>query len=290
MFLSYLIHIIIFIGIFGILSLGLQISMGYTGLLNLGHIAFFGIGAYTSALLTKQGLPFELAFILSGIFSSIAGIIITRGISKLKGDYLALATLGFNFVVFAIMLNWTSLTRGPLGIPGISKPSFLGFQINSNTDYLVFTSVIFLIVYFFLRRLTSSRFGKLFEAVRDGEKTLQIYGKNTYIIKTYSMGISSFIAGIAGSMYAHYISFIDPASFYIANIVLVLTIVIVGGLASLNGTIVAAFVIIILPEILRFFNLPSSIIGPVRQIMYGLILILILMYRPRGFYGKIDLK
>ncbi len=104
------------------------------------------------------------------------------------------------------------------------------------------------------------------------------------------MGISSFMAGIAGSLYAHYISFIDPTTFYIANIVLVLTIVIVGGLADLEGTVLAVFVIMLIPEALRFLDLPASVIGPLRQIIYALVLILILMYKPRGFYGKIDLK
>ncbi len=287
---DYLIHILIFAGIFGILSIGLQIAMGYTGLLNLGHIAFFGIGAYTSAILTKQGISYELSFLLSGIFASIAGVILMYGISKLKGDYLALATLGFGFVVFAVMLNWTSLTRGPLGIPGIVKPEIFGISINSNIEYLIFVFILFAAVYLFSKRLISSRFGRLFEAVRDDEKALQIYGKNTYIIKTYSMGISSFMAGIAGSLYAHYISFIDPTTFYIANIVLVLTIVIVGGLADLEGTVLAVFVIMLIPEALRFLDLPASVIGPLRQIIYALVLILILMYKPRGFYGKIDLK
>src|SRR3989344_6313493 len=131
---AYLIHLGILIGIYVILATSLNLAMGFTGLLNLGHIAFFGIGAYTSALLTMAGVPFIVAFFLAGILAALFGFLLVLATRNLKGDYLGLATLGFGFVVYSIFLNWTGLTRGPLGIPGIPKPLLFAWAIQSNTE------------------------------------------------------------------------------------------------------------------------------------------------------------
>lgn len=287
---GYIIHILIIIGIYLILSVSLNLSIGFTGLLNLGHIAFFGIGAYTSALLTKADFPFIISFILAGILASLFGALLVVATGRLKGDYLALATLGFAFVIYSILLNWVELTRGPLGIPGIPKPDIFGLMINTKVLYLIFVAVIAGISIVFLHRLSSSKFGKLLEGLRDDSIRLSVFGKNGYKLKIQSMMISAFFAGIAGSLYAHYITFIDPSTFHLAELIIVFTIVMVGGLASNRGVIIATFLMLIIPEVLRFVNMPSSIIGPMRQIIYALILILILMYRPRGIFGKIDLE
>ncbi len=286
----YLNHLLIIIGIYIILSLSLNLALGYTGLLNLGHIAFFGIGAYTSALLVEIGVPFIFSFLIAGLLAGFFGFLLVLATGRLKGDYLALATLGFSFVVTSVMLNWTGLTRGPLGIPGIDKPSIFGFVISSNLMYLIFVAVIAAITFFVLHRIVSSPFGKLLEATRDDEVGLRVLGKNTFKLKAKAMMISAFFAGIAGSLFAHYITYIDPTSFALNEIILVITIVIVGGLASLRGTIVATVIILLIPEILRFLALPSSMIGPMRQIIYALLLIGILLYKPRGIFGRVDLE
>ncbi|HDI03246.1 MAG TPA: branched-chain amino acid ABC transporter permease, partial [Candidatus Pacearchaeota archaeon] len=127
------------------------------------------------------------------------------------------------------------------------------------------------------------------EAIRDDELATKVLGKNTFKMKSYALGISAFFAGIAGSLYAHYITFIDPSSFTLLQLIPVLAIVILGGLASLKGTILATVVMVLLPEPLRFIGFPSSIVGPARQIIYALILLLILIYKPKGFYGKVEL-
>ncbi|HAT03574.1 MAG TPA: branched-chain amino acid ABC transporter permease [Candidatus Magasanikbacteria bacterium] len=286
---AYLIHIAIIIVIYAILAVSLNVAVGYTGLLNLGHIAFFGIGAYASAILTKNDVPYTLALCASGIMASLFGWLLAKITAKLKGDYLALATLGFGFVVYAVMLNWTKLTRGPLGIPGIQKPNIFGWQITGAGSYLIFASVIALFIVLIIYRIVHSRYGKLLEAVRDDAIGAQALGKNIYHLKVQSMMISAFFAGIAGSLYAHYISYIDPSTFFLSDIIIIFTIVIVGGLASLRGSIIAAIIIIALPELLRFIDIPSSMIGPMRQMIYAVILILILMFRPRGIFGRIDL-
>lgn len=287
---AYFIHLAILVGIYLILALSLQLALGYTGLINLGHIAFFAIGAYVSALLTLNGTPFIIAFLLAGIISAGFGFLLSIPTNKLKGDYLALATLAFTFVVYAVTLNWSNLTRGPLGLPGIPKPSIFGLIFTSNFSFLILTLIIVLTVYFIIKRIVDSPFGKVLEATRDNELATRVLGKNTFKIKSIALGTSAFFAGIAGSLYAHYITYIDPSSFTIMQLIPILCIVIIGGLASLKGTIIATIILILLPEPLRFIGFPFSVVGPMRQIIYALILLLILIYRPKGFFGKVELE
>jgi len=166
---AYFIHLLILVGIYLVLTLSLQLSVGFTGLLNLGHIAFYAIGAYTSALLALAGWPFFLCILLAGLIAMIFGFLLSIPTNKIKGDYLALATLGFSFVVYAIALNWTGLTRGPLGLPGIPRPEIFGFTFSSNLSFLILTILIVLITYFIIRKITRSPFGKVLEATRDAE-------------------------------------------------------------------------------------------------------------------------
>jgi branched-chain amino acid transport system permease protein len=286
---AYLIHLLILIGIYTILAISLQLSVGFTGLLNLGHIAFYAIGAYTSALLALNGFPFWFCFLSAGILAMFFGFLLSFPTNKLKGDYLALATMGFSFVVYAVLLNWTSLTRGPLGLPGIPKPKIFGISFSDNFSFLILVAIIALLSYFIIKRITISPFGKVLEAIRDNELVVRVLGKNTFKMKSLALMISSFFAGIAGSLYAHYITFIDPSSFTLLQLIPVLSIVIIGGLASLEGTVLATIILVLLPEPLRFIDFPSSIVGPARQILYALLLLLILIYKPKGFYGRASL-
>jgi len=287
---AYFIHLLILVGIYLILALSLQLAVGFTGLLNLGHVAFYCVGAYVSALLSLLGWPFWLCFILAGIVAMLFGFLLSLPTNKLKGDYLALATLGFSFVIYALALNWTSLTNGPLGLPGIPKPVIFGFSFLNNFSFLTLIFIVVLISYLIIRKITISPFGKVLEAVRDNELAVRILGKNTFKIKSVALGTSAFFAGLAGSLYASYITFIDPSSFTLLQLMPIICIVVIGGLASLKGTIMATFILVLLPEPLRFIGFPSSIVGPMRQIIYALVLLLILIYKPKGFYGRIKLE
>lgn len=287
---AYFAHLLIITSIYLILALSLQLSIGFTGLLNLGHIAFFAIGAYTSAILAKVGVPFWFCIIIAGLLPTIFAYILSVATNKLKGDYLALATLGFSFVIYALALNWISLTNGPLGISQIPRPALLGIDFSSNSNFLILALVIAIATYFIIRMITLSPFGKTLEAIRDDEIAAKTLGKNTALAKSVSLITSSLFAGIAGSLFAYYLTYIDPSSFTFSNLIPILVIVIVGGLASLPGTIFATIIIVLLPEPLRFLGLPSSLIGPGRQMLYALFLLLILLYKPKGFYGKVDLE
>jgi branched-chain amino acid transport system permease protein len=286
---AYLIHLLILIGIYFILAISLQVSLGFTGLLNLGHVAFYAIGAYTSALLILNGFPFWFSFLMAGVLAMIAGLILALPIRKLKGDYLALATMGFTYVVYAIIINWSELTNGPLGLPNINKPSLFGFSFASNLSFLILVVIITAITSFIVYKIVKSPFGKVLESIRDDELASQSLGKNTFKMKSFALAISAFFAGIAGSLYAHYVTYIDPTSFTIVQLIPVLAIIIIGGLASLKGTLAATVILVLIPELLRFIGLSSSIVGPARQIIYALILLLIMLYKPKGLYGKVEL-
>jgi branched-chain amino acid transport system permease protein len=290
MFEAYLVHLAILICIYIILAISLQLSVGFTGLFNFGHIAFYCIGAYVSALMLLSGFPFWLCIIAAGVISAFFGFLLSVPTNKLKGDYLALATLGFSFVVYAVALNWVELTRGPLGIPGIPKPEFFGLSFSDNFMFLILSVIVTLISYLVIKKIISSPFGRVLESIRDDELASKTLGKNSFKAKSISLAVSAFFAGVAGSLYASYITFIDPSSFTLLQLIPILSIIIIGGLASLEGTIIAAIIIVLLPEPLRFIGFPSSIVGPARQIIYALLLLLILLFKPKGFDGKIELE
>lgn len=286
---AYIIHLLILICIYIVLAVSLDLAVGFSGMLNMGHVAFFGIGAYTSALLSLAGVPYLIGLLAGAILAAIAGFILSLPTSKLRGDYLALATLGFAFIVESFMKNWVSLTRGPLGIPGIPRPSIFGIIVSTQAGYLIFSFVIMIICVLIISRIEGSPFGRLLEAVRDDEIAARTLGENAGKIKTIGLTVSAFFAGIAGSMYAHYISFIDPTTFSLLEVILLFSIIIVGGLGSSKGAIIGTIIILLIPEPLRFIGFPSSIIGPARQIIYSLILLLIIYFKPKGLFGRVEL-
>lgn len=284
------VHLLVLIAIFTILAIGLNVAVGYTGILNFGYISFFGIGAYTSALVAMKGFNYPVVLLAAGVAAAVVGIIVGYIIHRFKGDYVALVTLGFNFILVSLMLNWKSLTRGPLGIPGIPAPHLGAWRANTRVELLMLAALVVVILFWFVYRLMSSRYGKLLEAVRDDAIGLEMIGKNVRRLKIESMALSTFCAGIAGSLFAHYITYIEPSMFFVIEVVAVFTIIIVGGLASLSGTLIAAVIIILVPELLRFVHLPSSVVGPARQILYAVALLGIIMLRPRGIRGRVDLE
>jgi len=285
-FAAYLVHLAILIGMYAILAMSLNVSMGYTGLLNIGHVAFFAIGAYTSALLAlNMGAPFFVGLVAGGIMAGVFALVVAVPSVKLRGDYLAIATLGLAIVVENVLRNWTSLTRGPLGLPGIPKPVFFGMQL-SGVSYLVLVVCVAVITYMVLQYLMRIPFGRVLRAIREDELVAASLGKNVAKYKTLSLMISAFFAGVAGSLYAHYITFIDPSSFTVLEAILVISMIIIGGLSSVNGAVVGAIILVLLPEPLRFLPLPSFAIGALRQMIYAGLLIMLLVKRPEGIMGE----
>jgi branched-chain amino acid transport system permease protein len=288
---EYLIHILIITGIYTILTLSLNLVVGFTGLAALGHIAFACIGAYTSSLLALNfGFSPWLGMLIGAILASFLGLIIGYPSIRLKGDYLALATFGLGIIIYSVAKNWVSLTRGPMGLPGIPQFSILGYGFSNLWSYLILIVLFVALTYFVLRNITNSPFGRILKGIREDEILVQSLGKNVNKYKLISFVVGAFFAGIAGSLYAHYITFIDPSSFGPMESITVLLMVVFGGMASLPGSFIGASVLVIFPELLRFLGLPSSVAAPLRQMIYGLLLVALMILRPQGLIGKYKFK
>lgn len=287
---EYLIHLLILFAIYAILGMSLNLVVGYTGLLSVTHAAFYGIGAYTTAiLLTKTSLGFFTSLILGIVIAIAVSFLIGIVLSKFKGDYYALGTFGFNTIVFAIFLNWQNLTRGPLGIPGISRPELFGINFGNNFTFLILALAVLVFMYFASRFIANSSFGRVLKAIREDEIAIAVFGYNTLYFKLVIFVISAAMAAVAGSLFASYITFIDPSGFRLMESVFILAIIILGGLANLCGSLLGALFLILLPEILRFIGFPTDIAAQMRQVVYGVILILLMLYRPQGLVGEYKL-
>lgn len=288
---EYLLHILVLTGIYTILTLGLNLIVGYTGLAALGHIGFACIGAYTSSLLALSfGISPWIGLLIGAILAGVLGVIIGYPSLRLKGDYLALATFGLGIIVYSIAKNWVSLTRGPMGLPGIPRFSFFGYEILATWSFLVLVSIFVFITYFVIRNITNSPFGRVLKGIREDEIAVMAMGKNVNKHKLIVFIVGAFFAGIAGTLYAHYITFIDPSSFTVMESIAVLLMVVFGGMGSLGGSFIGASVLVIFPELLRFLGMPSSIAAPLRQMIYGLLLIILMIWRPQGILGKFKFK
>ncbi|NOZ68574.1 MAG: branched-chain amino acid ABC transporter permease [Deferribacteres bacterium] len=284
---GYLIHIAILFAIYSILGLSLNLIVGYTGLFSMTHAVFYGIGAYTTALLlTVRGMDFfvsvAVGVMIAVIISLVSGIVLSR----FSDDYYAIVSLGFGVIVYAVFLNWQELTRGPFGIPGIGRPSVMNFVFSSGESFLILSLSALGLVFLASRFIVRSSFGRVLKAIREDEKAIRVFGYNTTYYKLAIFVMVAMMAAVAGSLYASYLTFIGPSIFMLRESIFILAIIILGGLGSLGGSIVGALFMILLPEVLRFVGLPSSIAAQMRQVIYGVILIVLMLYRPQGLIGK----
>jgi branched-chain amino acid transport system permease protein len=276
---SYYIQVLIFIGIYIILTLSLNLLNGYVGLLSIGHAAFYGIGAYASAkLVMEAGVPFPLAMLGAGLIAGVFGYLIAKPTLRLSGIYMTLATLGFNMIFFLVLQNWMSFTNGPLGIMDIPPPSIFGYAIESRLQYyyLIFFLVVLTIVS--MQRLMTCRFGRALVSIRENELAAEATGVHTTRYKIQAFVLAAFYAGIAGSFYAHFVKFISPDSFYIYESFILLAMLAFGGQGNLAGPVVGAAVLIIIPEVFRFLQ-------EYRMLVYGGILVIMMLVRRQGLLG-----
>lgn len=284
---EYIFHIMIIILLYVMLSQSLTLTAGYSNLISLAHAGFYGIGAYTSAIISVDyGITFletlPIAMLISGILAAFVSVIALRTVD----DYFIIITLGIQVLAFSIMNNWMSLTHGPLGIPGIPALTIFGFAFNSKISFLLLTLVLTAIVYLVLRNITKSPFGRVLIALGEDEIFTKSLGKKVYQAKVASFTIGAMFAAIPGVLYAHYISYIDPTSFTIDESIFILSIVIIGGMRNLWGSAIAAAILVILPEVLRFIGMPSNIAANMRQIIYGLALVIMMFKYSKGFVSK----
>lgn len=272
---GYIVHLAIMIGIYSILTLSINVVTGYTGQLSLGHAAFYGIGAYTSALLAlRLSWPFLLTFPAAGVVAGVSGLIVGMPSLKASGFYLGMITLGFGEIARLVMLNWQSVTRGAMGLVGIPAPSFFGYEFSSLAPQFYLVTAMVAVTAWAVKALFASRHGQAMIAIREDEVAARAMGIDTGRYKLAAFGISAFFAGLAGALFAHYISFIGASNFTSSESFLMLSMAILGG-CSIPGSLLGAGVFVLLPEMLRS-------LADYRLFINGLLLVLFMIFRPGG--------
>lgn len=279
----YIVGILISTSIFAILAMSLNLLLGYTGLFTIAHAAIFGAGAYVSALVSqKLGLGFLPSVLAAMLFTGVLSAAVSLPSLRVSGDYLVLASFAMQEVLYSLYVNLDEVTGGSAGLHRIPRPSFFGLTITTPTAYLVFYALVMVVIFILLRALLASPFGLLLKAIREDEIVPQALGKDVISTKVTVFVIAGVIAGLAGGLYAHYFTYIDPIAFDVHASVLILSMVLIGGMGTLWGPVAGAALLICLPEALRFFPFPSEMIGALRQIAYGVILVVFCFWRPTG--------
>jgi branched-chain amino acid transport system permease protein len=281
---AYFIGMVNFIIIYSILCLGLNLIMGYTGLLSLGHAAFYGIGAYATAILmTKHGFSFLPSLVVSGLLALFFGFLLGLPTRKVRGDYFCLLTIAFGEIFRLVTQAWIGFTGGAMGIVGIPIPELAGWKIQTEVDFYFLGLGLLGFTYGTLHLLTQSKFGRAFVAIREDELAASVMGINTPMYKILTFSIGSLYAGIAGSYLAVYQTTVTPSNFRLEESCLMIIMVIVGGMGNLAATFLGVTVMAVAIEFFRFA--PEY-----RLLIIGLIMILVLLFRPQGLLGASAFK
>jgi branched-chain amino acid transport system permease protein len=271
------------------LAIGLDFVLGYAGQLNLGQSAFYGLGAYASTLLiTRAGIPFWIAFAGAVAFAGAAGIVLSLFAMRLRGHYLAIASLGFAVITYQILLNWISLTQGPLGIYAIPPPPALAVPGLPSIDFHDLANLFYLVAgfallsYLLLDQLVRSPIGETLTAIREDEISAASLGIGCAAWKVFAFGVSSAVAGAAGALYASFVGTLVPDAFFITESFTILAMVVVGGMGTLIGPVCGAILLTLLPEFLRG-------IGDLRLVVYGVAVTLVVLFMPGGIVQAVEL-
>jgi len=277
---NYILHILILLGVYVVLGTSLNVVAGVMGELDLGHAAFFGIGAYASSLFVMNVFDnFWVGIILAGFISFLFGLLLGIPSLRIRGDYLAIVTLGFNEIVRYMLLNMQGITNGPMGIKGISSPTIFGYTLNTKQQMFYLIWILVVVTCVVMNRITNSRFGRTLVAIREDEIAATSLGINTGKYEIWAFAITAAFAGFAGSFFAHYMNFINPNNFTTNESILILCMITVGGRGSLIGSVIGVTILFLLPEILR----P---IADYRMLIYGILLVVMMIYKPKGFWPE----
>ena len=280
----YIVHIGALSLMYVVLSLSLNLVTGFLGITTLGHAAFFGIGAYTAAILsTRYDFNFLSTLLFAAIISAVFGALLAAPTLRISGRYLAIVTIGFCEIARIVELNWMGLTRGPLGIPNIPAPNVFGIEFDTEfSKYYVILAIVILTI-LLMNNIFNSRTGRAILAIKGDQLAASAMGVNLMHIKVLTFTVSAFIAGLSGAYYAHFMSFIDPSSFAFEQSIQILSMTILGGMGSIAGSVIGAITMTVIPEALRDFM-------ELRQILYGLVIVLMIIFKPNGLLGGFNLK
>jgi branched-chain amino acid transport system permease protein len=277
---DYLLHLLVFVLLYGTAALGLNVSSGFTQLISLAQATFFGVGAYTTAILaTQYGVPLwvnlPLGMILAGLLAFPVALVALRTVE----EYFVVCTMGIGMILFSVMNNWVRLTGGPLGISDIPPVLLFGCQLTAKWQWLLLAGLLFALVFWVAQNLKKSALGRVLMAISEDEIVCESFGKNVGLAKLQSFILGAMIAALPGALYAHYVSFIDPTSFTLNESIFILSIIVIGGVGNLWGGLAAAAFMILVPEGLRFLGLSGSIAANARQVLYGGALVLVIWSR-----------
>ncbi len=288
---AYIAHYLVMVGIYTILAVSLNLLVGYSGIFSLAHAAVYGIGAYASALVAlKLGLGFWGGLVVAAVSGACAAALVGIPSLRVAGDYYIVASFGLQVVILTVFMNWTDLTNGHAGLAGVPRPRLFGIVIDNPFKYVILSLALAALTYAVCHRLTGSAFGRMLRAVREDEIAAQATGKNVVLVKIVVTTISSALGALGGSLYAHYITYINPSSFTLDESIFITSLVILGGTERLAGPVVGAFILLAVPEALKFLAIPDTVAAPVRQILYGGLLILFMFVRPEGILGRARAK
>lgn len=284
---EFLIYELTLLGSFLILAWALNFTWGYGGLFNLGVVGTMSVGAYTHVLLQRHyALPFGVTLLGGCAAAAVVGFALALLTRRIRKDEFQIFTLAFLYAVYALFLGWDGLTRGPLGFSGIRRPA----MFRTDDMYFLFVLGITLVAGLLVWRVACSPFARLLEASRDDEQAVKSLGKDPSTAKIKAFVLASAFSGLAGALVASQLRYIDPGTFYLSFLLLGISMVLVGGLASLKGTLVGGAIVFLLPTVLRFLPLSPQTLGPLRVIFFSLILLAFVMYKPKGLMGRVEVE
>lgn len=288
---NYLYHILVMLEIYILLALSANQMVGLSGLLSLAQAVFYGVGAYVTAItITKFGLSFWLALPAAVFACVLTAFLFSFVAGRVRELYFSLVTLAVQIIFTSVIYNWISVTNGSHGISGISSPKFFGLNLGAPGSFALFGGLWVLLVILFYHWFLRTPISRLIQATRDDQITVLNLGKNPNYYKRISIILSAIIAGIAGSLYATYVTYIDPSSFTLDESILILSIVLIGGSGRIIGPIAGAVVYILLPELLKFMQLPDTVAANVRMVLFGLLLVVIVRFKPKGILGRYQIQ
>jgi branched-chain amino acid transport system permease protein len=280
---------LVMMAIYIVLASSFDLIIGCGGMFSIAHAAFFGIGAYSAALLTtEQGWPVLVAWAAGALICALLSLILGAIAVRVSSDYLVITSFGFLSIVLAILSNAQGLTGGFVGISGVPAPGIGGLTVDSDPQYVVLYTLIAVAVVAFLLYLSRSPFGRTVKAIRDNSLAAEALGKRPTYAKVWVFSIAGGFAGIAGAMYSSYISFVSPDAFGNDVNVLIFAMVFIGGAGSITGAVIGAIALTWIPALISLVSFPPDILGNVEQVAYGAILVMIVMAAPSGRVGVVD--
>jgi branched-chain amino acid transport system permease protein len=283
---NYILGVLTLILIYAILSLSLNLLIGYSGILSMAHAAVFGVGAYVTAILMERfGWSFIPALLVAMVAAGLISIAVALPSLRVSGDFFVVASFGTQFVLNDIYLNWSDVTGGAAGIPGIPPLDIFGWRITGQFSFVIVTAIFVALCYLAVRLLLRSPFGWNIEAVRQDEVATMASGRSPRNIKYMVSLVSGILAGVGGALFAVYMAYIDYSSFTLEMSIYFLTFVILGGVGTILGSFVGPLILVTVTELLTFLPLGSSA-AILQQMVYGLILILLMFFRPQGILGR----